>query len=103
MTKTIVFLAAVFILSGCSSTGIFESGGNTYSIGIRSTQIGMGPPNDAVAEAYKEASAFCQKRGMGFDTVGLHVTDAAPARPGSVMLRFRCTAPDSLRYEQQPA
>jgi hypothetical protein len=78
------------LIYGCANTGVFETDNDTYAIAIRSGQIGFGPPNAAIAEAYKEARTFCGSRGTGVETVSTDVVDSGFARPGSVMLKFKC-------------
>jgi len=89
MKAAFIGLSLLFLAS-CSSTGVILMDEGTYMISSRSAQLGIGPPNGTKAAIYKEANAFCAKKGMSVKTINLKVVDTHIARPGSVELVFRC-------------
>jgi putative hemolysin len=88
--ETALCLGVLLIVAGCASTGVVPIGSDTYMIGKRSAQAGFGPPVQAQADVYKEATAYCAKQGKSLETVKLDAQDSGFARPGSVQLQFRC-------------
>ena len=44
----------MFILVGCSSTGVVPMDSGTYMIAKRSAQVGFGPPDGVKADVYSE-------------------------------------------------
>jgi hypothetical protein len=85
----LIILISLF-LAGCASTGVVPMNKDTYLIGKRSAQFGLGPPVGAQADVYREANEFCSKQNMKVETVNFELTDSMPFRPGSVALEFRC-------------
>lgn len=79
------------LLVACSSTGVVQTGDDTYMIGKRSGQAGFGPPIKTQGAVYEEANAFCAQQRKILETVKLDVTNGGFARPGAVNLQFRCT------------
>lgn len=85
-----LYLLILFILTGCSSTGVVTIGDNLYMIGQRSAQMGIGRPVGVIGDVYTEANNFCKKDNKDVETVNLVVQDTHLARPGSVELHFKC-------------
>jgi len=90
MRSVLTVMGAFLVLSACTSSGVVPMDKGTYLISQRSAQIGIGPPVGVKAEVYLEANEFCAKQDKAVETVNLEMTDSMPARPGSVMLQFRC-------------
>ena len=86
------YLAILFLLLGCSSTGIVPMDKGTYLVSMRSAQVGFGPPTAAKAQLYEEANTFCAKENKAVETINLETTDSGFARPASASLQFRCVA-----------
>ena len=80
----------LFIMVGCSSTGVVPMDSGTYMIAKRSAQVGFGPPDGVKADVYREANEFCAKENLVVETLNLEVTNSGFARPGNVSLTFRC-------------
>jgi len=95
-----LYLLILFILAGCSSTGVVIIGENLYMIGQRSAQMGIGRPVGVIGDVYKEASDFCKKDNKDVATVELLVQDTFLARPGSVELHFKCQPRKELNVDK---
>ena len=54
-----ILILIVFMLSACGSTGVVRTDAETFMIARRSAQVGFGPPVQARADVYREASEFC--------------------------------------------
>ena len=78
------------LLAACSSTGVIQTGDDTYMIGKRSAQAGFGPPVKTKGAVYEEANAFCAQQQKTLETVNLDVTNSGFGKPGAVNLQFRC-------------
>ncbi len=83
-------LVAVAALVGCASTGVVQTGRDTYLIAKKSRQVGFGPPIGVKGEAYSEANEFCAKEGKAVETLKLEQTNSGFARAAAVSLEFRC-------------
>jgi len=77
-------------LVGCASTGVVQTGRDTYLIAKKSPQVGFGPPIGVKGEAYSEANEFCAKEGKAVETLKLEQTNSGFARAAAVSLEFRC-------------
>ena len=88
MKYIIIFLILLF--TACSSTGVVPMDSETYMIGKRSAQVGFGPPSAIRADVYKEANEFCAKKQKVVKTLNLKVTNSGLAKPGHVLLEFKC-------------
>ncbi len=86
-----------FMFCGCASTGVVQVDKDTYMLGTRSPQCGFGPPIRVTGNVYREASAFCAKQNKKVETIKMETTNAGFARPGSVVLRFRCVSDGSQK------
>jgi hypothetical protein len=78
------------LLAACSSTGVLQTGDDTYMIAKRSGQAGFGPPVKTQGAVYEEANAYCAQEQKTLETVNLDVTNSGFGRPGAVNLQFRC-------------
>lgn len=92
MRCVITILAATLLAPGCVSTGVVPMDHDTYMISKRSAQIGLGPPNGAKADIYREANQYCRSQGKVVETVALDLTNSAPAQPAAASLQFRCVS-----------
>lgn len=85
-------LLTLLTLTACSSTGILQTGPDTYMVSKRSAQAGFGPPVGAKADVYKEANEHCLKQGKVIETIKLDQVNSGFARPAAASLEFRCVA-----------
>ena len=90
MQSNLKVIIASLVLSSCASSGVVPMDKGTYLISQRSAQLGIGPPVGVKADVYREANEFCEKQGNAVETVNLDMVESMPARPGSVVLQFRC-------------
>jgi hypothetical protein len=77
-------------LAACGSTGVIPMDRDSYMIGKRSAQMGVGMPVGTKADVYTEANAFCSAQDKMVNTIQLDMTPSMPASPGSVTLQFTC-------------
>lgn len=90
MKIIIISLVALFI-TGCSSTGVVQTGKGQYMIAKTSAGGGFVSAEGTKAELYKEANAFCNKQGMVVDTIKITGKDGRVfVRSASAELQFRC-------------
>jgi hypothetical protein len=83
---------AVFLIVGCSSTGVIPVDRDSYMIGKKDGYPGLGVSLSNKAEVYQEANSFCNGKDQDVETLNLVVTPAAPGRLGSTELRFKCVS-----------
>lgn len=88
MKKTL-FLAA-FLVTSCASSGILQTGKDTYMVSKRSPQAGFGEPVGAKTYVYEQANKHCGGMGRSVETVNLETQDSGFGRPGSATLEYRC-------------
>ena len=88
-------IASALILVACSSTGVINTGNNSYMIGKKDGSPGLGVSLSNKADVYKEANAFCQEKKLVVKTIKVTTVPARLARLGSTELLFQCVAPDS--------
>lgn len=86
----LLILVFALLLAACSSTGVVQTGDDTYMIAKRSAQAGFGPPVKTQGAVYEEANAHCAQQQKTLETVNLDVTNSGFAKPGAVNLQFRC-------------
>ena len=91
MTRVLI-AATVVALTGCSSTGIIQSGKDRYMVSKTSLQVGFGAPTAVHAEISREADAFCAKQDKKVEVVNTTINHPALGRPGSATVEFRCIA-----------
>ncbi len=100
-------LTSFALLAGCQSTGVIPMDQDSFYVGKKDGSPGLGVSLSNKAEVYKEANAFCSKKGLMVEVMRETVTPAAPARLGSTELQFKCvvsggkakpleTAPDTV-------
>ncbi len=85
-----IIISSVLLFTACSSTGVVPMDKGTYMIGKRSAQIGFGPPSGVKTDVYKEANSFCAKKQKTVKTLNLKITNSGLAKPGHVLLEFKC-------------
>ena len=83
----------VLALSNCSSSGVVQTGPESYLVTTTGTSPAFTGTQDAIAKAYKEAGAFCTQRGLVVDTISLDKQEQALGRPGRAILNFQCVTP----------
>ena len=86
----LIVLGGLFVLSGCSSTGIMDIGDDRYKVSKNSMKVGFGAPTGAYDKIHDEAEAFCAKQNKTLDVVDNDIIHPALGRPGSATLEFRC-------------
>lgn len=91
MRKLAVFSIVVGLVA-CANTGIVPVDDGAFMIGIRSAQVGFGPPEGAKADAYKAANKHCGAMNKVVETVQLQETPSGFGRPASVNLTFKCVS-----------
>lgn len=77
----------VLLLAGCASTGVVQTGDDTYMLAKRSSTDSGG---EIMADLYREASAHCGKDGKKVLQTSSKSRDTVPFRPGNAELHFRC-------------
>ncbi|HQG31168.1 MAG TPA: hypothetical protein PLA83_04505 [Deltaproteobacteria bacterium] len=87
---TLYLLFASALIVGCQSTGVVPMDQDSYYIGKKDGSPGLGVSLSNKAEVYKEANAFCAKKGLEVKVLRETVTPSAPARLGSTELCFKC-------------
>jgi hypothetical protein len=90
MQQTLLLVGIVLLVAGCSS-GIQPAGPDTYIITRRVSAFSTGA--SAKAEAYREASEWCAKRGLVMVPVESDAKDPGFGRFGSSELLFRALKP----------
>ena len=85
-----IVLGVLFVLSGCSSTGIMKIGEDRYKVSKNSMKVGFGAPTGAYEKISKEAEDFCAKQNKTVDVVDTDIIHPAVGRPGSATIEFRC-------------
>lgn len=91
--RALIMLFSVTLLVSCASTGVIPMSQDSYYIGKKDGSPGLGVSLSNKAQVYKEAHAFCNKKGLELYVLRETVTPAAPARLGSTELHFKCVAP----------
>jgi hypothetical protein len=84
-------LAFMFVLVGCSATGVVLMDKGIYLVSKKSPQVGFGPSVTLKADVYKEANEFCSKKNKEVETVSFESTDAGLAKSPTASLQFRCS------------
>ncbi len=87
---TLILIALTIIFSGCASTGVIPMDQDSYFIGKKDGEPGVGVSYTVKAEVYKEAIAFCNKQGKEVKTLESKTIPARPGQLGSTELRFKC-------------
>ena len=88
----IPIITIVILLTGCASTGVIPMSQDSYYIGKKDGSPGLGVSLSNKAKVYKEAYAFCSKKGLEVYVLRETVTPAAIGRLGSTELHFKCVA-----------
>lgn len=88
--QLILCVAAVFLLAGCSSTGVIPMDQDSYMIGKKDGSLGVGVSLSNKAEVYREANAFCREKGLEVKTLSVTTTPSMPGQLGYTELQFRC-------------
>ncbi len=86
------FLALFILFAGCQSTGVVPMSQDSYYIGKKDGSPGLGVSLSNKAAVYREAHAFCNKKGLDVFVLRETVTPSAPAKLGSTELQFKCAA-----------
>jgi len=87
----IVFGILIFILTGCSSTGVVPIGEGTFIISKKSAGCGFSSGEGTKIDLYKEANAYCEKKNKELTTVEAIARDGVPfVRCASAELKFKC-------------
>jgi hypothetical protein len=92
LNRSLFILLTVFGISACQSTGVIPMDHGTYMIGKKDSSPGLGVSLSNKAEVYKEANAFCHKKGLEVETIKVTVSPAKLAKLGSTELEFKCVA-----------
>lgn len=82
----------IIALVGCSSTGVIESGADSFIVSKRSAQVGFGEPIAAKADILQQANAHCAKLGKVIERIREESQPSGFGRPGSATLEFRCVS-----------
>jgi len=81
----------VVALSACASTGIIPTGDGVYMVSKESPGCGFASADDALAQVYKEANAYCSGQGKKLETVSVDNLHGIPfVRCAEADLHFRC-------------
>lgn len=85
--KLITALFAASVLTACSSTGVVQTGGDTYM----NAKTGAGMVAEMSADLYREAIAFCAGQNKKFEKIELTEQNNIPfVRRANSKLEFRC-------------
>ncbi len=90
LNRSLFIVISAFIVSACQSTGVIPMDHGNYMIGKKDSSPGLGVSLSNKAEVYKEANAFCHKKGLEVETIKVTVSPAKLARLGSTELEFKC-------------
>lgn len=90
--KNIFGILFALSLYGCQSTGVIPMDRDTFMIGKKDITPGLGVSLSNKAEVYKEATTFCNSKGL--EVLALHesVIPAMPGQLGSTEVQFKCVA-----------
>jgi len=99
----LAFAAALvpLFLIGCQSTGVISTGNDTYMVGKKDGTPGLGVSLENKADVYREANAFCQKKGLDLRVISETVTPARPAQLGATELQFKCAPVETMHITAQ--
>lgn len=87
------FAGALTLALSARSTGVVPMDHGTYMVSIRSAGLGMVSGDGSKADAYKEATAFCEAKGQDLETINVDVKDGRVfVRGAGASLEFRCVA-----------
>ena len=95
-------LTIAIIIVGCattSSTGVFSSGKDTYTIVVSSNSFNE-DPGTLHKRAYQEAKEFCQSKGKVFQPVAAKINSSTRGNSVSFELKFRALNPDDPDYKR---
>jgi hypothetical protein len=92
MKRALIIMGSATFLAGCAiNSGVVPAGQGTYFI-TRQAATGFTGIGDLKADAYRQADAFCRKRGLFLDI--LHTREAPPpyifGNFPKVEVRFTC-------------
>jgi hypothetical protein len=94
--KIILPIIATLFLISCTSSGVIQTGDNTYIISKRSTGGGFVTGSGAKSDLYKEASKYCENSGKFVETIKVNTADGIPfVRIAGAELEFKCVSPVS--------
>jgi hypothetical protein len=89
--KTILFVAAICALVGCSSGGPVSMGHGTYMLTKKSAGCGFTGGEGSKVALLREANAFCAGQGKEIETVDATAKNGVPfVRCASAEVQFRC-------------
>ena len=96
MRNTVSIICIALLVSACaSSSGVFQTGNNTYRIATRATWE-LGGRAGAVKMAMKEATAHCSKSKQIVSVINSEES-YGHFEGGRVDLTFSCQSPDSTQ------
>ena len=81
---------AVVCLAACS-TGVVPAGPDTYIVSQKVSSFGS--TGGGKAAAYREANAWCAKRGLVMVPISVDTREARPGQMGTAELTFRALRP----------
>jgi len=80
-------------LMGCASSGIIQTGPDSYTVSKTSAGGGFVSGASVKADLLKEAGAYCAQRGQVIETTSETARDAVPfAHMPSAEVKFHCVA-----------
>jgi hypothetical protein len=89
--KLLLIFTLVILLCSCSSSGVVQTGEDTYIISKKSAGGGFVTGSGAKTELYQEANKFCAKNGRFVETVKATSIDGIPlVRIAGAELEFKC-------------
>ncbi|MCX5828636.1 MAG: hypothetical protein NTV58_11650 [Deltaproteobacteria bacterium] len=89
----LIFTITAVMLTGCMSTGVIPMSQDSYMIGKKDGSPGVGVSYSNKASVYREANAFCNKKGLEVMTLRDTTIPASPGQLGSTELQFKCVQP----------
>jgi hypothetical protein len=94
--KVLIVLVATFSLAACATSGVQQTGRDTYSVSSRAPFSG---PARAKGDALKDANAYCTKLGKHIQVVSQNSNECMlHGGCGEAEVVFMCLGEDDPRY-----
>jgi hypothetical protein len=86
-----IYVASVFFLTSCGSTGPIAMGQNHYTISKTSPACGFRDAGGVKAEIFEEINKFCTSQNLFPETIAIEALDGVIGqRCASATIEFRC-------------
>lgn len=99
ISHTFLTLALLITVGCASSSGVFETGKDTYTI-VETGQTHYASLGSLKSTAYQKANQFCKERGKVLQPVSTSSRPAGPSGPASFELVFRALSDQDPDYKR---